>query len=92
VIIDSFCFFESYQTDMLLVKFNVEDEGVDQWVITENTYSMRGEYKGTHQLRNILATDERFEKFLPKIKLFEIEMERKCKEGVEDWEIIFLQR
>jgi hypothetical protein len=92
MIVDTFCFFEKYQTDMLLVKFNVEDKGVDEWVISENTFSMRGDYKGPHQLRNILATDKRFERFLPKIKLFEIEIERKCAPGVEDWEIIFLQR
>jgi hypothetical protein len=92
IIIDSFCYFEPYQTNMLLVKFNVEDEGVDEWVITENTYSFRGDYKGPHQLKNILSDDKRFEKFLPKIKIFEMELERKCEPGVEDWEIIFLQR
>jgi hypothetical protein len=92
MIIDSFCFFESYQVDMLLIKLNVEDLLIDEWVITENTYSFRGDYKGPHVLKKILETDNRFEKFLPKIKLFEIEIERKCQPGIEDWEIIFLQR
>ena len=92
IIVDSFCFFEDYQTNMLLVKFNVEDVGVDEWVITENSYSMRGDYKGPHQLKKILAADKRFEKFLSKIKVFEIDLERKCQPGVEDWEVIFLQR
>jgi hypothetical protein len=92
MIIDSFCFFEPYQIDMLLIKFNVEDSLVGEWVITENTYSFRGDYKGPHVLKQILETDKRFEKFLPKIKVFEVEIERKCQIGVEDWEIIFLQR
>jgi hypothetical protein len=93
IIVDSFCFFEPYQMDMLLIKLNVECPWVDEWVITENTYSFRGDYKGTpHVLKGILETDKRFEKFLPKIKVIEVEIERKCKPGVEDWEIIFLQR
>jgi hypothetical protein len=92
-IIDSFCFFEPYQVDILLIKLNVEDRVVDEWVITENTYSFRGDHKGTpHVLNTILRTDLRFERFLPKIKVFEVEIERKCQLGVEDWEIIFLQR
>ena len=92
LIIDSFCFFEEYQTNMLLVKFNVEDTGVDEWVITENCYSMRGDYKGPHTLKKILMTDRRFERFLPKVIVFEVEIERKCQPGIEDWEVIFLQR
>jgi len=92
MIIDSFCFFEPYQIDMLLIKFHVEDAGVAEWVITENTYSFRGEYKGPHILNQILQNDKRFARFLPKIKVIEVEIERKCTPGVEDWEIIFLQR
>jgi hypothetical protein len=93
IIVDSFCFFEPYQTDMLLIKFHVESPWVDEWVITENTYSFRGDYKGTpHVLKGILETDKRFERFLPKIKIIEVEIERKCRPKVEDWEIIFLQR
>jgi hypothetical protein len=92
MLVDSFCFFEPYQTNMLLVKLNVEDEGVDEWVITENTYSFRGDYKGPHVLLDILNTDKRFEKYLPRIKVLEVEIERKCQPGIEDWEIIFLQR
>jgi hypothetical protein len=91
-IVSSFSFSEPHELNTLLVKLNVEDAGVSEWVITENTYSFRGEYKGPHQLRNILETDGRFKKFLPKIKLFEVEIQIPCKIGEEDLTILFTQR
>jgi hypothetical protein len=91
-IVDSFSFSEPYEINNLLVKLHTEDAGVDEWVITENTFSFRGDYKGPHQLRTILESDTRFKPFLPKIKIFEVDIQRKCPDGVEDLTILFTQR
>jgi hypothetical protein len=69
-IIDTFMFSEPYETDVLWVKLNVENTGVDEWVIIENAYTFQGDFKG-HFLKDILKNDKRFSQFLDKIKLIE---------------------
>jgi hypothetical protein len=92
IIISSFFLSEPHETNMLLIKLNVEDPGVTKWVITENLYSFRGDYKGPIHFKNILNEDKRFEQFLPKIEFVEAGIQRKCKPGIEDLRILFLQR
>lgn len=92
IFISSFFLSEPHEINMLLVKLNTEDPGVTKWVVTENLYSFRGDYKGPIHFRKILNEDKRFERFLPKIEFIEADIQRKCKPGVEDLRILFLQR
>jgi hypothetical protein len=63
-------FSEPYESDVLWVKLNIEDPGIDEWIIVENSYTFQGDFKG-HFLNDILKNDKRFDKFLHKIKVIE---------------------
>lgn len=67
-IVDSFLFSEVYEKELLLLKFILEDEGIDEWVLLENAYSFQGDYTGLHA-RNLIDSDERFNKFKHKITI-----------------------
>jgi hypothetical protein len=72
-LIDSFLFSEPYEKDLLWVKFNLENKGVDQWIIIENSYTFQGEYKGLHA-KDIIFNDERFKNFRDKVHIIEGEI------------------
>lgn len=72
-IVDSFLFSEPYEKELLLLKFILEDSGVDEWIIIENTYSFQGDYKGLHA-RNIVELDTRFKQYEHKIKFIEADV------------------
>jgi hypothetical protein len=75
-IIDSFLFSEAYERELLLLKFILEDRGVDEWIILENSYSFQGDYKGL-QARKLIYSDNRFACYRNKIRF--IEREEKTK-------------
>src|SRR5436190_5643735 len=75
-IVDSFLFSEPYEKELLLLKFILEDKGVDEWIILENAYSFQGEYKGL-QARKLVESDNRFKLFLHKIAFIEKEQKTK---------------
>jgi len=76
-IVDSFLFSEVYETELLLLKFILENEGVDEWIILENSYSFQGNYTGLHA-QKILDADDRFNPYKHKITI--ISKEEKTKE------------
>jgi hypothetical protein len=65
MIIDTFLFSEPYENDLLYLKLILENDGVDLWIIQENSYTTQGEYKGVHA-KSVLA-EERFKPYLHKI-------------------------
>lgn len=67
-ILDTFPFSEPYETDILLLKLQVEDQVVDEWIIVENSYTFQGEYKGLFA-EEIIGNDDRFAEFRHKIKV-----------------------
>src|SRR5689334_18168315 len=75
-IVDSFLFSEPYEKELLLLKLQLEDKGIDEWVILENAYTLQGEKKGFHA-RHVLESDKRFLPYLNKITIIEKEYETK---------------
>src|SRR5690349_6138417 len=75
-IVDSFLFSEPYEKELLLLKLQLEVNGIDEWVILENAYTLQGEKKGFHA-RKVLESDERFLPYLSKITIIEKEYETK---------------
>lgn len=64
-IIDTFLFSEPHEKDLLWVKFNLENDIVDRWVILESPYTFQGEYKGVHAEE--VLSDSKFAPFHNKI-------------------------
>jgi hypothetical protein len=71
-IVDSFLFSEVYEKEVLLLKFILEDEGVNEWILLENAYSFQGDYTGLHA-RKIMDNDARFDRFRKKLTIIEKE-------------------
>ena len=71
-LVNMFLFSESYEKELLYLKLFLENNGVDEWVILENSYTLQGEWKGFHA-RNVLYTDDRFKPYLDKITIIEKE-------------------
>lgn len=67
-IVDSFLFSEVYEKELLLLKFILEDTGVDEWLLLENAYSFQGDYTGLHA-KNLIDGDARFDQFKHKITI-----------------------
>lgn len=80
-IIDTFLFSEPMEANLLLVKFNCEYDYVDKFILMENTYTSKGEYKGIFA-QQLLTSDKRFEKFLDKIHI--ISADENVAEGVDE--------
>lgn len=78
-IVDSFLFSEPYEKELLLLKFILEDSGVDEWIVLENSYSFQGSYIGL-SARKIIEGDERFQPFRSRITYIEKEVETKTLE------------
>lgn len=64
-IIDTFLFSEPHESDLLYIKLMNESPRVDWWIIQENSYTTKGEYKGLFA-QEVLKED-RFEPFRNKI-------------------------
>lgn len=71
-VIDTFLFSEPHETDLLLTKLHVEDTLVDHWVVVENAYSTKGDWKGLW-LESVLAGDPRFEPFTNRVTVISLE-------------------
>lgn len=69
-LIDTFLFSEPYEADLLWIKFHLEDNGVDEWIIAENSYTHQGTYKG-YYAKKLIETDDRFAPFRHKITIIE---------------------
>lgn len=67
-IIDTFIFSEGREKDLLLLKFILEDNAVDQWIIQESEYTTQGEHKG-FSAEEVISSDDRFKPFLSKVKI-----------------------
>ncbi|MFN8271477.1 MAG: hypothetical protein U0U33_14520 [Chitinophagaceae bacterium] len=65
---DSFLFSETYEKELLLLKLELEDAGVDEWLLLENAYSFQGAYTGLHA-KALLDADPRFNRFRHKISI-----------------------
>lgn len=76
-IVDSFLFSETYEKELLLLKFILEDDGIDEWILLENAYSFQGNYTGLHA-KKMIESDSRFDRY--KHKLTIISKEEKTKE------------
>ena len=64
-IIDTFLFSEPHEADLLYIKLMNESPRVDWWIIQENAYTTKGEYKGC--FANEVLRDLRFQPFKDKI-------------------------
>ena len=67
MLVDTFLMADDSESDLLHLKFTLEDSGVDLWVIQENEYNLKGHKKGLY-VEEILK-EERFKPFLHKVKL-----------------------
>lgn len=65
MIIDSFLLSEPHEKHLLFWKLNLEYNYVDEFIIQENAYDLKGKFKGLHA-QSILE-DAIFQPFLPKI-------------------------
>lgn len=81
-IICTFPFSEAYELNILLLKFNLENKWVSEWIIAENDYTFMGQYKGFN-LKRLLNEDVRFIQFRDKITVIEksINLKLSGKEG-----------
>ncbi len=70
-IIDSFMFSEPYEESLLLLKLQMENDVINQWIIIEGCYSFQGEYKGLY-LRDMLENNNIFLPYKDRIKVLEI--------------------
>ena len=64
-VIDTFLFSEAYEDDLLYIKFKLENDGVDYWVIQENKYTLQGDEKGIFAQE--VLKQERFAEFRNKV-------------------------
>lgn len=68
-IIDTFLFSEPHESDLLLIKLELEYAAVKHLILIENSYTFQGDYKG-YYAKTILA-EPRFAKFLDKVIILE---------------------
>lgn len=71
-VFDAFLFAEPHESEILLAKLHVESELIDAWVVVENAYTPKGEWKGTH-LRSVLDGDARFDAFRDRLHVVTLE-------------------
>jgi hypothetical protein len=69
-IISTFMFSEPYEQELLWLKFNVENDFISEWFITESSYTFQGKGKDI-SLPDILKQD-RFAPFLNKITILNV--------------------
>ncbi|MDO4228179.1 MAG: hypothetical protein Q4C98_00025 [Capnocytophaga sp.] len=69
-IISAFMFSEPHEQDLLWLKFNIENNFVTEWIITESHYTFQGKRKPIY-LKEIL-NQERFAPFRDKVHYIEI--------------------
>jgi len=74
--VNSFLFSEPHEKELLLLKFILENDGVDEWILLENAYTQQGEYKGLHATK-IVGEDNRFAPYRHKLTVISKE-EKKC--------------
>jgi len=67
MLIDTFLFGGSHEDDLLFLKFTLENDGVDLWIIQENSYSLQGKEKGL--FANEVLKQDRFKPYLDKVKV-----------------------
>jgi hypothetical protein len=70
-VVDSFMFSEPHERELLLLKLEMEDAVIDEWIVIEGAYTHQGEHKG-HYIRAMLSDDSRFAKYRDKITILEL--------------------
>jgi hypothetical protein len=71
-LISAFMFSDASEIDLLHAKITIEESLVDTWIIVEGRYTFRGVEKPL-VLRELIKGDERFDAFLGRIHVIEIE-------------------
>jgi hypothetical protein len=69
-IVDTFLFCEEYERELLLLKLNLEDSVVSDFVLIESDVTFRGDFKGFHA-RKLIENDDRFAPFRAKLRIIE---------------------
>jgi hypothetical protein len=72
IVIDTFLFSEPSEKEVLLTKLHLGSNIVSEWIVSENTYTFRGEYKGL--LTEAALNDPRFATFRDRIKVISSEI------------------
>jgi hypothetical protein len=67
MLVSTFLFDGCHEDTLLHLKCTLEDEGVDLWILQENTYNLKGEYKGVYAQE--VLKQERFKPYLHKIQV-----------------------
>ena len=71
-LVDAFLFAEPYEAEVLLAKLHVESELISAWVVVENTYTPKGEWKGNH-LQAVLDGDRRFDPYRDRLHVISLD-------------------
>ncbi|WP_337286871.1 hypothetical protein [Candidatus Methylomirabilis sp.] len=72
ILIDTFLFSEPSEKEVLLTKLNLGSDLVSEWVLVENAYTFRGEYKGLFA-EHLIASPE-FDPFRSRISVISLEI------------------
>jgi hypothetical protein len=90
-IVDTFLYSEPHEKEVLLIKLHLENKEVSEWIICENEYTFRNEYKG-FSLEHLLNSDVRFKPFKNKIRVFKGNIRADVQPNVDDFKIETTQR
>ena len=82
-IVNTFLFSEPHEKDLLLIKFNLEKDVINEWVMLENAYTLQGDYKGLHA-KEVIEGDSRFSEFKNRITIISGNELLHPNENVED--------
>lgn len=69
-IINTFLFSEPHEATLLLLKLTLENTLVDEFIILENEFDFKGNWKGNHAQTILYNSD--FKTFLPKIQIISV--------------------
>lgn len=61
----------AHEKEFMLIKFNLESEGVHEWVAVESDHRFRGNTK-EHHLQKVIDSDDRFKPFRDRIKIISL--------------------
>jgi len=67
-LVETFLLSEEFEKELMLIKFILSNDYIDEWIICENSYSFQGEYKGT-VAGKFMQEDQRFKIFRNKVKI-----------------------
>jgi hypothetical protein len=67
-LVETFLLSEEFEKELMLIKFILSNDYIDEWIICENSYSFQGEYKGT-VAEQFMLKDKRFAAFRNKVRI-----------------------